>query len=276
MTIRSQRGRLLVLALTSLPTLAHAADPPAAAPLPPTATAAPPVYPPGYPPAYPPGYPPAYPPGYPPAYPPGYPPGYQPAYPPGYPPGYPVAPPAGAYPLPPGTAYPYPYYPYPYPPPGYASPPPAPRETRIERYYTPILVMDGIAGAGFLAGTLLRSWEPIVLSTTAYWFTGPIVHWTNDRVGIGFASMGMRMGAPFIGLTLASPFCLGQIGEDDGVEQCERILATGFLVGMVATTAIDAGVFARKTVPVEAGSVSVAPTVNPQRGGATLGLAGQW
>jgi hypothetical protein len=262
-TTRSQRWRLIALALTSLPTLAQAADPPAAAPLPPlppTATAAPPVYPLGYPPAYPPGYPP----------------GYQPAYPPGYPPGYPVAPPAGAYPLPPGTAYPYPYPPYPYTPPGYTPPPPAPKETRVEHYHTPILVMDGIAGAGFLAGTLLRTWDPIVLSVTAYWFTGPIVHWTNDRVGIGFASMGMRMGVPFVGLTLASPFCLGQIGEDDALARCERILATGFLVGMVATTAIDAGVFARKTVAVEAGPVSMTPTLNPQRGGATLGLAGQW
>lgn len=275
------------LLAASLAGPASAADPPPPAPstppapAPPTASAAPtaPAAPTATPPGYPPGYvPPGYPQGYPPPgyAPPGYPQGYPPpGYPQGYPPpGYPQGGPPG-YP-PQGYPYPYPYYPYPYPYPYPYAParvPPAPRETtRIERYGTPILISDAITGVLVIAGMIADSPRPAVLGGLGYVFVPMGIHMYNGRVGIGFASMGVRIGMPYVGAIAGVLGCLESIGDDDNA--CKKTIFSGILLGMIGASALDNLVFAKKTITVREATVTIVPTVATQKGGGTLGLLG--
>jgi hypothetical protein len=78
----------------------------------------------------------------------------------------------------------------------------------------------------------------------------PIVHFAHGRVGIGFADMGVRLGAPV--LLAVGGFLLGGGGGPNG---SSRDLGTsaagaviGFLIGYTGAIALDAAVFAREKV----------------------------
>lgn len=81
-----------------------------------------------------------------------------------------------------------------------------------------------------------------------YALGGPIVHWANGQAGMGFASLGLRVGAPVVTGVLG-----GALGaaSGDGYAVIGGA-AIGIVAGSIGAIVVDAAVLARKTVPVDA------------------------
>ena len=115
-----------------------------------------------------------------------------------------------------------------------------------------------------------------------YALGGPIVHWANGQVGKGFASLGLRLGAPLVGGLTG--FALGAAGDSGCRDFClgAAVGATlGVIAGGIAAVVVDSAVLARKQVVVTDGharrpTVQWAPTggYDAKRQAATLGVSG--
>jgi hypothetical protein len=80
---------------------------------------------------------------------------------------------------------------------------------------------------------------------------GPIVHWSNGQVGKGFASLGLRVGAPLVVAGTGAVIALAAGGCHAHDCPAPAIGAgVGLLLGYVTAIVIDAAVIARKTVQV--------------------------
>ncbi len=83
-----------------------------------------------------------------------------------------------------------------------------------------------------------------------YALGGPIVHWANGQVGMGFASLGLRVGAPVVAGVLGGALAAGA-SSGDGYAVVGGA-AIGIVAGSIAAVVVDAAVLARKTVTVDA------------------------
>jgi hypothetical protein len=127
------------------------------------------------------------------------------------------------------------------------------KDTKRVWYGWQTLIFDGVAVVGgatlAFANTDGGGW--FWLGT--YTLAPPIVHWAHGRVGIGFADLGVRLGAPVVGTLLGGAIgCSSSSGNGlDDLNACVAGLAIGFLVGYGSAIAVDAAVFARETVEID-------------------------
>lgn len=105
------------------------------------------------------------------------------------------------------------------------------------------------------------------------WLGAPVVHFAHGRVGIGFADLGIRLVAPGVA---AVPGIIGACAGMGGRKGCTDTGArAGLLGGVALAAAFDAFVLARESPPEpDDSSFFWAPTVQPQPGGATVGVVG--
>ncbi len=161
---------------------------------------------------------------------------------------------------------------------------PPPRKTEPERYWygTQTLAVD----AGTLAfGAYLATREPRTKSgqkihpALATWvgawslglLGGPIVHFVHGRVGMGFASFGLRAVAGPLG---AVPGLMGYCAATAGVRGCTETGASwGLLGGLVAIDLLDGLVLAHEKVDAKQAS---AQQVFVGVGPGTLNVGGYW
>jgi hypothetical protein len=73
--------------------------------------------------------------------------------------------------------------------------------------------------------------------------TGPILHVANGRLAAGTASLGLRVGLPFLGAALGNALCEPEPGE---WFPCMDEVGMGLVFGYVAALAIDLGMAQRK------------------------------
>jgi hypothetical protein len=111
-----------------------------------------------------------------------------------------------------------------------------------------------------------------------YVLGAPLVHAANGQTGKGVGSLGLRVGAPLVGLlgglATGAAFCPGERPGSNSAHICPIAHgALGFLLGSVAAILVDASVLAKKEVSARP-SVSFAPFVVPTSGGSSFGLAG--
>jgi hypothetical protein len=127
---------------------------------------------------------------------------------------------------------------------------------------TAVSSVSVVAAIGGDKGTALKTF------LVSYAIGGPIVHWAHGNVGIGFASLGMRVATPVVLAYIACP------GDHDDYD-CFRSSALAFLVGMSIASVLDASALAyKKTESLSAGSgFRLIPTGTITAHGATLGIA---
>lgn len=161
-------------------------------------------------------------------------------------------------------------------------------------YGAPMLVTDLTALSLFAAGfaTTAAPLDPVLdvgsiamfTGLGAYVLGGPIIHFTNNRVKNGFASLGLRVVAPIGGMGSG-----GFIGAAAvlATTECEEkgwcILGgfvygglIGFAVGMVAAPIIDSTFLAYRPIPNNQLAFSVTPTYEPTTGQTGLTMRGTW
>lgn len=94
-----------------------------------------------------------------------------------------------------------------------------------------------------------------------YGLGAPIVHWGHGNVGRGFASLGLRAGAPILlGLGgLATCDHSGASDDEHSGWECLGTAAVGVALGMLTAVVIDSSVIARETVPVEKTTIALGP-----------------
>ena len=148
------------------------------------------------------------------------------------------------------------------------------------------LVVDGgvvVASAGLGAANGSAGG---VLAVTGYLFGGPIVHWSHGQVGRGFASLGIRVGAPFLFATLGYVAFRGESRSDDFAGAIGLVLGFGF--GVLSAIIIDAAALAYERVDDEDDQaraitrrrqaqrpITWSPWAGPRtEGGAMFGLSG--
>ena len=130
-----------------------------------------------------------------------------------------------------------------------------------------------------------------------YAFAPPVVHALHGRIGIAFADLGVRIGAPVVlgtfGLLSGCIATAGGSGDNE-LDGCVVGAVVGFFVGYAAAIAVDAAVFAREKVEVDpnedaeearaterqrrqrASAFRIIPDVGLGQNRATFGLSGQF
>jgi hypothetical protein len=124
-----------------------------------------------------------------------------------------------------------------------------PRKSRWYGWQT--LTTDGAAlTLVVLSATQDQDAGPLLaLGLGAYAAGGPIVHWAHGRAGVGFGSLGIRIGAPIVGVAIGSAMADCPEREDRGSWCGAGEMALGLLVGVGSAMAIDAAVLAREPAP---------------------------
>jgi len=185
----------------------------------------------------------------------------------------------------------------------FADPTPAPEEPRepeTRSYAEQTLIVDGVAvglaiaalgtnqphGSGQTSDTLAG------LSATTFGLGAPIVHFIHGRVGTGFASLGIRLGAGLLadGIgALAWGFTQPNYGDDPNCTMGQQAsycyapkganvgFTYGLLIGEALPMILDAAVFAHepKKSETKAHSFTLEPRVGIlPRGGAFAGVGG--
>ena len=140
--------------------------------------------------------------------------------------------------------------------------------------------MDGAALSVFVGGFWLRpanqDWSVVSIAGVGAWAVGaPVVHWSHGRVGVGFASLGLRLALPALGLLLLSTPC----SSSECSEQI--LLATLGLAVIPAPIVLDATWLARERQTSGAaqsarGIVSLAPFVSAFGDRRVLGVSGRF
>lgn len=163
------------------------------------------------------------------------------------------------------------------PPTPFLPPPPVdyshPEPPRSKWYGWQNLTADGAALTIFILAAGQRDGEALLWSGLAtYALAGPIIHFAHENVGGGFASLGLRVGAPLGGMLLG---CAAD--DSKGMFGCIGGAALGFIVGYTAAVAIDASVLAYE--PESSARTSkarplIVPTAAWSPHGGTLGLQG--
>jgi hypothetical protein len=76
------------------------------------------------------------------------------------------------------------------------------------------LTVDGAALVLGLAGAGLGSADGAGLALGGYLLGAPTVHLVHDRAGVGLASLGLRIGAPLVGVGVAAASADCDTGHD--------------------------------------------------------------
>lgn len=180
----------------------------------------------------------------------------------------------------------------PYYPPPHSPWVPAPDEPRAVResesderrwYGWQTFTADGVALGLLLlaAGSATResgneTGTLVGLSGATYLFAAPVIHATHGRVGMSFASAGVRVALPIGGMLagLSAADC-GSGSDEMFCGMGEAVV--GFSIGVLSAVLIDGALFAWESPPERAESanrVRVVPAVAPIRGGASAGVLG--
>lgn len=156
------------------------------------------------------------------------------------------------------------------------------RRTETKWYGWQIVLVDSaslVTGLLVSAATDGESGAGAGLFLTGYALGGPIVHWSNGQVGKGFASLGLRLGAPSLGALSGLALGAALSGGDDISAVVGGVL--GMLGGGIAAVVIDSAVLARKTIVVTnehaaRPKVQWTPTAgyDAKRQAATMGITG--
>lgn len=153
---------------------------------------------------------------------------------------------------------------------------PAPDGRRWYGWQT--LASDGITIGLLLtaAGSDGEAGGLATLSLATYLLAPPIIHASHDRVGVSFASLGVRVGLPLGGMMVgaASADCGG---EDDEMFCGLSEAAIGFTLSALSAMVIDGAFLAWEPPPErqrDAARISISPAVKPVRGGASAGVLG--
>jgi hypothetical protein len=153
-----------------------------------------------------------------------------------------------------------------------------------EWYGAPIIAMDVAALAlPFIGAGVTQNGDTgqafILGAVGLYALGGPIVHFSEERVGTGFASLGLRLGAPLAGglagIVVGSAAVSGCTGEMCGLGALVYG-AAGVGIGVIAAAVVDSAVLARKPKVRPQLSLSVVPTYQPATGEKGLSLSGTW
>jgi len=158
-------------------------------------------------------------------------------------------------------------------------------EKRTVWYGAPIVIADlaavtlTVAGAATASSSSDLGFGLIAAGVGTYVLGGPIVHFSEDRIGTGFASLGLRVGAPLlggaVGLGIGSAAVNGCTGEMCGLGAL-AFAALGVGAGLLAAPIVDSAVLARKPVTRSQMSLSVTPTYQPTTGETGLSVRGMW
>ncbi len=154
--------------------------------------------------------------------------------------------------------------------------------TRTIDYHWMTVVTDVSAAGLILMALPMQSGTPAGLGMGTYALGAPIVHWAHGNVGRGFASLGLRLGAPFAGGVVGAAVACHSSGSDHDVSglgdgyRCASGIALGSLLGLGAGLVIDHGVLPSTKTVAEPKAVSWSPTIAPSKEGMTLGMVGTW
>ena len=164
----------------------------------------------------------------------------------------------------------------------------APDEVQAREWYgLPTLVIDVAALGVFVGGVLAADHHsdasgPLVLAGLGgYVVGGPIVHLTQHRVGMMFASLGLRVGAPLAGMgfgAIVGGVYYSSTCHTDGCGLVGMALgaAWGLLGGLLVGSVVDITALARKPVTARQLKLSVLPMYKPTTGQAGVALRGTW
>lgn len=102
---------------------------------------------------------------------------------------------------------------------------------------------------------------------TTGWLGGPIVHAAHGNWGRATGSLGMRIGAPFLGTLIGASMqeCSHSCGPNEAL--------LGYAIGAVAAATIDIAVFAHES---EEPAPSAVPVVSFNERGGAIGVAGRF
>jgi zinc transporter ZupT len=185
----------------------------------------------------------------------------------------------------------------------YGEPAPGPSDAGVEKddadevvvrewYGRPMVIADALSLTAFFGGVLLGSSEYsdltdgladglALVGLAGYLVGGPIVHFSEGRVDIGGASLGLRLGAPLVGAGVG--FFAGAVAWSDCDEGNMCVLEgvaigvlLGFVGGLLVATVVDDAALARKPVTAARRALWVAPTYHPEQRRTGLSLCGTW
>lgn len=136
--------------------------------------------------------------------------------------------------------------------------------TRIETrsYAGQVIVMDLAALAVLIGAAASESEGTAYLGLATYAFGPPIIHFAHGNAGRGFASLGLRVVAPTLGIGAT---CFGT-GEPVG---CLIGIVGGYLTAVV----VDAAVLAYEEVEVR-DTAKIGPWISVAHKGGVLGIQG--
>jgi hypothetical protein len=126
--------------------------------------------------------------------------------------------------------------------PGATLPGPAPPPVERPQADSPSYGGQIFAADGIVAAMALGSGSGEVLLGLG--LTGPLIHTAHGHLGTGFASLGLRIGAPIAGAYTAAAICDRRYGNDDGYD-CLGTAVLGFAVGAAVALSIDYFMLAR-------------------------------
>lgn len=153
-----------------------------------------------------------------------------------------------------------------------APPVPAAPPVMTRRWYGwQIILTDASAVALTVTGALSESDGLITVGVLTYLFGPPTVHFAHRNVGRGFGSLGLRLGAPFVGALLG--VAIANCGENSdfcGMPEAAVAVTATTLTAVV----IDAAVLAYDVEKKP--SLSWAPSVRVSRDGAGLVVGGRF
>jgi hypothetical protein len=149
------------------------------------------------------------------------------------------------------------------------APPRRSRRPRETWYGWQTLLLDGAS-----IGLMLTKSDATGWGVVGYFFAPSIVHFAHRNVGNGFASIGLRIGLPFVGILLGS--MASSCFNGDSNLACDLDAATaGLLLGMAGAITIDAAALAYEQRPRRrSAGVTVSPLLSLHPGDARVGLAG--
>jgi len=153
--------------------------------------------------------------------------------------------------------------------------------TEAHWYGWETLLVDGASLGVVVGGFWLRpphqDWSVVsIVGIGGLVLGAPVVHWAHGRAGVGFASLGLRVGLPALGILLAAAI------PCSGSECSEQML--GLLLGVSlipAPIVLDSAWLAREQQTAGAAHsarsvLSLVPFVNAAGGRRMLGVSGRF
>lgn len=139
--------------------------------------------------------------------------------------------------------------------------------TKREWYGWQVLLVDGASLLVMIGGAAAQSGAVAGTGGLIYLGGPAAVHWAHGNVAKGFGSIGLRVGAPFVGallgLAIGAASCTGSTSSRR-TDCAAAGAALGFLGGYIAGISVDAGVLAFDDVKAETPAQSGASTTRPR------------